>query len=101
MNEREIIEDLCYQFGYETKWCGWPAISSGALSALEIAFDYLGWHDPHIVPDGRCQVQGCREHAGCGHPIENGYASVCGDHMRMIQEGVELKFSPKCYRKTK
>jgi len=42
---RDALEDMCHQFGYEV---GQTGITTGGLSALEHAFDVLGWDDPHI-----------------------------------------------------
>src|SRR3990172_2555743 len=48
---RESLEDMCNQFAYTVRG---PALTTGGLSALELAFSVLGWEDPHPIPDQRC-----------------------------------------------
>lgn len=42
-----IISDICLQFGIRTTKDGKTQLSTGGLSVLEEAFEYLGWSDPH------------------------------------------------------
>jgi len=62
---REIIESLCYQFGYQTYKNGVPCLGSAGLSALEDAFVILGWENPHPVPEMACELCG-KKWATCG-----------------------------------
>ncbi len=82
-NTKEIIEGLCHQFGYAITFKGRAALSTGGLSALEDAFDYLGWDDPHFVPGSECEIDGCYAHATCGAKTANGYKRMCGEHYRI------------------
>lgn len=43
---REALEDMVYQFAYSRTQDGEVIISTGGLSALEDAFETLGWPDP-------------------------------------------------------
>lgn len=45
---RDALESMVYQFGYEAVKRGRPAIMTGGLSALEEAFEALGWDDPYM-----------------------------------------------------
>ncbi len=83
---KEIIEDLVHQFAHQVKHRGWPALATGGLSALEGAFSFLGWDDPHIVKDARCEVAGCREWATCGTPTHDAYVRCCGKHFAELQK---------------
>lgn len=76
---KDVVEDLVYQFGVKnnngTVW-------TGGLSALEGAFDFLGWNDdPHPVDAGMlCDEPGCKAWISCGTPTSTGYRSTCGKH---------------------
>ena len=45
----DIIVGLMYQFAYRRGIAN-DSLSTGGLSTLEDAFDYLGWDDPHPIP---------------------------------------------------
>ena len=85
---REIIEGLVWQFGDRFSKRGVPYLGSGFLSAMEDAFDFLGWPDPKPCPEGACQVPGCGEWATCGTPTrDGGYIRCCGEHFREPDRG--------------
>lgn len=86
MQPAEIIANLCRQFAFRRDD---PAgISTGGMSALEDAFAYLGWTNPHPLPEDECQVDGCHAFADCGTPTEDGgYKRVCGKHFTEINAG--------------
>jgi len=48
---KEALEDMIFQFGYRSVVNGKPVIFTGGLSALESAFEALGWDDPHYIPE--------------------------------------------------
>jgi hypothetical protein len=75
---RETIEALVSQFGYWSDSAG--GLHTGGLSALEDAFDALGWEDPHPQPDMRCDEPGCMKQQSVGAPTPTGYRSMCTDH---------------------
>lgn len=83
---RGTVEDLVRQFAYESSVDGMPAYSTGGLSALEGAFDVLGWSDPHPAPEMACQHEGCGTWASCGTPTPDGYKRLCYDHYRAVRE---------------
>ena len=60
---KQIIEWLVFQFGYRGVKNGKPVIHTAGLSALEAAFEALGWDDPHYLPEEgyTCEVEGCME----------------------------------------
>jgi len=74
---REALVDMVNQFAYPTRG---PKISTGGLSALEDAFEVLGWEDPHPTPERKCDEPGCDEHSTCGWPSPGGYRRTCFEH---------------------
>lgn len=91
MKSKDIIIDLVQQFAYQTKLAGIPAYTTGGLSALESAFDYLKWRDPYPCPENKCDL--CNEWASCGTPTPKNYTKsymrVCGKHFSQIQRELE------------
>ena len=84
---RWIIEGLLHQFAYDSS--GNPgvgaALSTGGLSALEAAFDYVGWEDPHPLEEELiCNHESCSERATCGTPTDTGYQRLCYDHYAAV-----------------
>ena len=78
MESREIIEDLLHQFAYDNNH---GSIGTGGLSALEAAFDYVGWEDPHPLEEELiCNNKACDRRATCGTPTDEGYQRLCYDH---------------------
>lgn len=75
---REALEDMCYQFGYWNEGVG--GIGTGGLSALEYAFELLGWDDPHPVPEMCCDEPGCTKAISSGTPTPAGYRNTCHEH---------------------
>ncbi len=61
---RESLEGMVWQFAYrgQTK-AGAPTLWTGGLSALELAFETLGWPDPKPFPEYQCGTSGCDEFA--------------------------------------
>jgi hypothetical protein len=80
---REALEDMVDQFAYPLDEP--PRITTGGLSALEHAFDVLGYSDPKEVPGRECQIEGCKKTATCGTPTPNGYKRVCLKHFRLLE----------------
>lgn len=74
---REVIEGLLHQFAYDGEG---PSLHTGGLSALEDAFDFLGWTDPYPIPGSKCDEPGCSKRISCGWPSGTGYRQTCGDH---------------------
>ena len=60
---KEVLEDIVFQFGYRGVKNKKPVIHTAGLSALEEAFEVLGWDDPHYLPEQgyTCEVVGCME----------------------------------------
>ncbi len=79
---RDALEGMVYQFAYESD--NPPRIHTGGLSALEYAFDILGWPDPKPMPERQCQYRGCHKTAHCGTSTRAGYERVCGEHFRIL-----------------
>ena len=82
---REIIEDLVLQFGIMGTKNKQTVIGTSGLSALERAFSYLGWNDPHRIPESGCQAEGCYQPATCGTPTPDGYKRLCYRHYHKVQ----------------
>jgi hypothetical protein len=81
---RNALIDMVDQFAYPLD--NPPRITTGGLSALEHAFDVLGYSDPLEVPERKCQYENCNRTATCGTPSPKGYKRVCGEHFRKINE---------------
>lgn len=101
---RDALEDMVWQFAYKSNGKGRRPASlfTGGLSALEHAFDVLGYDDPHPAPEGECVVKGCRNWATCGTPkgAKNGqYMSCCGYHMREADLGGTFDIKPERIKK--
>lgn len=80
---KSVIEELLYQFAFDTTNC---ELWTGGYSALESAFRFLGWDDPHPIPDSKCEYPECTERATCGTPTPDGYKRVCGNHYQLLAE---------------
>lgn len=83
MESREIIEDLLHQFAYD---CPHGKLTTGGLSALEAAFEYVGWSDPHPLDDSLLCQAGCGNRATCGTPTPDGYKRLCYTHYEKEKE---------------
>ena len=79
---REALESMVWQFGYRGVKNGKPNIHTGGLSALEEAFEALGWDDPHYLPEEgcTCEVVGCMQADTCGTHWGDLYLRLCGQH---------------------
>ena len=80
---RDALEDMVRQYAYWSDRFG--GYTDGGLSALEYAFQALGWSDPHPAPEARCDEPGCMKQWTCGTPRTRGkpggYRRTCGDHI--------------------
>ena len=80
---KEALEAMVFQFGYYGVKDDKPIIFTGGLSALESAFEILGWDDPHYLPEEgyTCEIQGCMKHDTCGtHWGDKLYLRLCSSH---------------------
>ena len=95
----EAIEDLIFQFGDRIVFKGKPAISTYGLSALESAFDVLGWSDPHFIPEegNTCEIKGCMSEIGSGMNWGDLYLSLCHKHTGMALKNSEVRPEVKEY----
>lgn len=82
INWRDIVEDLVWQFAYRSNDTSRKWLTTGGLSALEGAFEALGWDDPHYVTEDGCEHPGCAAWATCGAPTPDGYRRLCNEHYR-------------------
>jgi hypothetical protein len=73
---REALEGMVNQFAY---WGG-EGITTGGLSALEDAFDVLGYSDPQPAPWRGCDEPGCKREGTSGWPSPTGYRHTCHEH---------------------
>lgn len=78
LDERDALEGMVHQFAYWSEKVG--GFTTGGLSALEEAFEVLGWNDPYPCEDARCDEQDCLKQITCGTLTEEGYRRTCGDH---------------------
>jgi len=89
---KDALEGMVWQFGYKGVKGGESIIWCGGLSALEEAFEVLGWEDPHYVEDCDgviCDVTGCAEWVSSQGIVwsEKGYWCVCSVHSQAYREG--------------
>ena len=80
---KESLENMCCQFAFwsESKGGQW----TGGISALEEAFNVLGWEDPHVDESTQCNEPGCRKEATYGTPTKNGYKRLCYEHFEAAE----------------
>lgn len=75
---KEELESMLYQFA------GWNDTKGGfttdGLSALESAFDTLGWNDPHIHKFSQCDEPGCKKRGTCGWGPKGKRRHTCSTH---------------------
>ena len=82
---KESLTSMVWQFGYRGVKDGKPAIHTGGLSALEDAFEALGWDDPHYLPDTEgycCEMVGCVEPDVSGTTWGGLYLRLCRKHSK-------------------
>ena len=89
---KEALESMVWQFAHRDTKDNKSIMWTGGLSALEEAFEALGWDDPKYFEDMDgviCDVEGCAEwvEAQGGMWRETGYWCLCRDHSRSYREG--------------
>ncbi|MBI3936719.1 MAG: hypothetical protein HY323_07055 [Betaproteobacteria bacterium] len=77
---RDVLKAMVYQFAYRRSTNGRLSLYTGGLSALEDAFEALGWPDPKPYPEGECDEPNCHREVTCGTPTAQGYRHTCGKH---------------------
>lgn len=80
---KDIIEGLAMQYGLELPG---PLLHSGAISAMECAFEFLDWDDPFPIPERKCDVGTCIQPATCGKPTSDGYKKLCREHWNFFKQ---------------
>ena len=81
---KDALEGMVWQFAHRGVRDNKPILWTGGLSALEDAFEVLGWTDPKYFEDMEdiCDVEGCMEWVvsqGTGW-AETGYWCLCREH---------------------
>jgi hypothetical protein len=78
----EALINMVFQFGYRGVVDNKPCITTGGLSALEEAFEALGWDDPHIITEegNTCEIKGCMDETTSGQTWEDMYLRLCHKH---------------------
>lgn len=86
---KEALESMIWQFGYRGVKDGKPIIGTGGMSALENAFDALGWNDPYFIDEveNTCEIDGCMEEPSSGTHWGELYLSLCYKHSKMLRDG--------------
>lgn len=80
----DVLRSMVIQYGDHLNG---PRIGTGGMSALEGAFEALGWDDPHSVEsEYGCDEPGCDRWVTRGTPTPNGYRSTCSDHAPKVEE---------------
>ena len=82
---RDALESMVRQFAYWTTKPG--GYCTSGLSALEEAFDALGWANCHAAPESCCDEPGCTRQICCGTPMPDGYRSTCSKHVPREKKG--------------
>lgn len=81
---RDVLEEMVWQFAHRGVKDGKSILWTGGLSALETAFEALGWDDPKFFEDmeGICDVEGCAEWTVSQGTAwgDTGYWCVCSKH---------------------
>jgi len=80
---KDALEEMVWQFGYRGVKNNKPIIWTGGLSAMESAFEALGWECPHYLPDAEgycCEIEGCVEPITSGLHWGGLYLSLCREH---------------------
>lgn len=90
---KDALEDMVWQFAYRGLKNGKPALFDGGLSALEHAFEVLGWYSPHYVKEDDmiiCNVNGCHEFSSAGTHWGAGkmYLRLCSEHCHQSYSGI-------------
>ena len=81
---------MVWQFGHRGVKDSRPIIWTGGLSALESAFEALGWEDPHYLPDEEgycCEIEGCVEADTSGLKWGGFYLRLCREHSKDSYDG--------------
>jgi len=81
----DALEAMVRQFAYWADGKG-GSLWTGGLSALENAFDLLGWDDPHPVPDMACDEPGCSKKGMYGWSTRPGGTGMNGGYRRTCYE---------------
>jgi hypothetical protein len=81
---KDALEDMVRQFAYNGHDKKMPFYYTGGLSALEHAFDILGWIDPYPCPENKCEIKKCPKFATSGSPTKKGYKRMCIEHFKIF-----------------
>ena len=77
------LQAMVWQFAYRGHKGKSRMLHTGGLSALEEAFDALGWADPHNATEHSegCAYKRCGKWTSIGTPTPAGYKHFCsGEH---------------------
>lgn len=79
---KSALESMVWQFGHHGVKNGKPIIWTGGLSALEEAFEVLGWQDPHYLQEkgNTCEIKGCVEPITSQTTWDDLYLCLCREH---------------------
>ena len=78
-NLQNALESMWSQFASRINNKGRRTMTSGGLSALEEAFEVLGYDDPHYPTGGGCDEEGCELWAEPNIRNKHG-ESLCNEH---------------------
>lgn len=89
---KEALQDMVWQFAYRGTKNNKSIMLTGGLSALEGAFEALGWDDPKYFDDMDgviCDVEDCPGwvQAQGGMWADTGYWCLCGLHSKAYRDG--------------
>lgn len=81
---KSALEDMVWQFGHRGTKNSKLIIWTGGLSALEEAFEALGWEDPHYVADEsmECDIKECVKWRSPQTVWDDVYVLICEKHFR-------------------
>jgi hypothetical protein len=80
---KEALHDMVWQFAYRDTKNDKPMLWTGGLSALEGAFEALGWSNPHFVDEVmECDIEGCHNWYSPQIHWDGMYVLICDLHAR-------------------
>ena len=96
---KDALEDMVWQFAYRVVKNGKPCLANGGLSALEHAFDVLGWDNPYPVGEEmECDIEGCHNWRSPQIHWDGVYVLICDEHFK---DYCDRKPLPKLKQKAK
>jgi hypothetical protein len=103
---KDALEDMVQQFAYRgVSKNNKPMLYTGGMSALEGAFEALGWDDQKEFEDGNgiCDVEGCMDWTVAQGSMwaETGYWCLCRKHAQASKTEPQPKMKQRAIDREK